>query len=156
MVATAPTGTVTFLFTDVEGSTRLWDSDSDGLAASLALHDQIMRRVIEAHREHVFSTAGDAFVIAFGSVGAAITAATAIQLQLLAESAQLLDMVGDVNCWATSSTHSHPGSFASRDTDRRALSGGGVSRRSPELRPPPGQRISCLSTRRLPGGSKPT
>ena len=84
MVATIPTGTVTFLFTDVEGSTRLWETDPDGMAASLARHDQIMRSVIEAHRGHVFSTAGDAFAVAFGSIGAAIGAATTIQLKLLA------------------------------------------------------------------------
>ncbi len=83
MVATIPTGTVSFLFTDVEGSTRLWESDPDGMAESLALHDQIMRRIVEAHRGHVFSTAGDAFAVAFGSVGAAIAASTAIQIDLL-------------------------------------------------------------------------
>ena len=83
MVATIPTGTVSFLFTDVEGSTRLWESDPDGMAASLALHDQIMRGVIDRHRGHVFSTAGDAFAVAFGSVGAAVAASTAIQIELL-------------------------------------------------------------------------
>ncbi len=83
MVVTPPTGLVSFLFTDVEGSTRLWESDADAMAASLGLHDQIMRRVIEAHQGHVFSTAGDAFAVAFGSVGAGIAAATMIQLELL-------------------------------------------------------------------------
>ena len=83
MVATIPTGIVTFLFTDVEGSTRLWESDPDGMASSLARHDEIMRRVIETHRGHVFSTAGDAFAVAFGSVGAGIAAAATIQLRLL-------------------------------------------------------------------------
>jgi predicted ATPase/class 3 adenylate cyclase len=84
MVATIPTGIVSFLFTDVEGSTRSWEADPEGMAASLALHDRIMRSVIEAHRGHVFSTAGDAFAVAFGSVGSAVAAATAIQLELLA------------------------------------------------------------------------
>ena len=83
MVAVIPTGTVSFLFTDVEGSTRLWESDSDGMAASLALHDEIMRTIIEANRGHVFSTAGDAFAVAFGSVDEAVAAATSIQLHLL-------------------------------------------------------------------------
>ena len=83
MVASIPTGVISFLFTDVEGSTRLWESDPDGMAASLAKHDQIMRSVIDANRGHVFSTGGDAFAVAFGSVGAAIAAATTIQLQLL-------------------------------------------------------------------------
>ncbi|HEY5651332.1 MAG TPA: adenylate/guanylate cyclase domain-containing protein [Acidimicrobiia bacterium] len=83
MVATIPTGVVSFLFTDVEGSTRLWEADPEGMAASLALHDRIMRTVIETRQGHVFSTAGDAFAVAFASVGGAITAATDIQLQLL-------------------------------------------------------------------------
>ncbi len=83
MVANIPTGVVSFLFTDVEGSTRLWEADPEAMAASLALHDQVMRRVMEANGGHVFSTAGDAFAVAFGSVGAAVAAATAIQLDLL-------------------------------------------------------------------------
>jgi predicted ATPase/class 3 adenylate cyclase len=83
MVAIIPSGVVSFLFTDVEGSTRLWESDPEGMAASLALHDQIMRSAIEDHRGHVFSTAGDAFAVAFRSVHDAIAAATAIQLRLI-------------------------------------------------------------------------
>jgi predicted ATPase/class 3 adenylate cyclase len=83
MVATVPTGVISFLFTDVEGSTRLWESDPEGMAASLALHDEIMRSVIESLRGHIFSTAGDAFAVAFASVGAAVAASTSIQLQLL-------------------------------------------------------------------------
>ncbi|MBT8239632.1 MAG: adenylate/guanylate cyclase domain-containing protein, partial [Acidimicrobiia bacterium] len=83
MVTTIPTGVVSFLFTDVEGSTRLWESDAEGMASSLALHDQVMRRVIDRHRGHVFSTAGDAFAVSFATSGAAVAAATAIQLELL-------------------------------------------------------------------------
>lgn len=84
MVANIPTGVVSFLFTDVEGSTRLWEADSEGMGASLALHDEIMRTVIEEHRGHVFSTAGDAFAVAFHSADAAVAASSVIQLQLLA------------------------------------------------------------------------
>ncbi len=79
----APTGLVSFLFTDVEGSTRLWEADSAAMAASLELHDRIMREEVESRQGHVFSTAGDAFAVAFPSNRAAIDAATAIQLRLL-------------------------------------------------------------------------
>ncbi len=79
----APTGLVSFLFTDVEGSTRLWEADSAAMAASLELHDRIMREEVASRDGHVFSTAGDAFAVAFPSDRAAIAAATAIQLRLL-------------------------------------------------------------------------
>jgi predicted ATPase/class 3 adenylate cyclase/tetratricopeptide (TPR) repeat protein len=78
-----PTGVVTFLLTDVEGSTRLWETHADEMGGSLALHDQILRSgVIEQHG-HVFSTAGDAFAVAFKSIERAVAAALAIQLRLL-------------------------------------------------------------------------
>ena len=48
-----PSGTVTFLFTDVEGSTRLWASDRDAMSASLLVHDAILRAAIEGQRVRV-------------------------------------------------------------------------------------------------------
>ena len=60
----APSGSVTFLFTDVEGSTRLWAEDPDAMSASLRVHDQIMRSSIEERGGYVFTTAGDAFCAA--------------------------------------------------------------------------------------------
>ena len=47
--AAAPSGVVTFLFTDVEGSTRRWESDADAMRAALAAHDEVLRSAIEAH-----------------------------------------------------------------------------------------------------------
>ncbi len=47
--AAAPSGVVTFLFTDVEGSTRRWEPDADAMRASLAKHDAVLRTAIEAH-----------------------------------------------------------------------------------------------------------
>jgi len=44
-----PTGTVTFLFTDVEGSTRLWAADADAMSTSLRRHDQAIRQAVESH-----------------------------------------------------------------------------------------------------------
>ncbi len=84
MVTSVPTGLVTFLFTDVEGSTRLWQSDSDGMRASLERHDQIMRSAVADHDGHVFSTAGDAFAVAFHRPDHALAAALDAQLQMAA------------------------------------------------------------------------
>ena len=83
-VTTPPTGTTSFFFTDVAGSTRLWETDRDGMAASLELHDRILRTAIEDCKGYVFSTAGDAFAAAFPSAEAALAAATRAQLDLLA------------------------------------------------------------------------
>ncbi len=44
-----PTGTVTFLFTDLEGSTRLWEEHPDAMRPALARHDEIVRSAIESH-----------------------------------------------------------------------------------------------------------
>jgi hypothetical protein len=48
MTAAAPSGVVTFLFTDVEGSTRRWEKDADAMRVALAAHDQVLRGVIQA------------------------------------------------------------------------------------------------------------
>ena len=81
-----PRGTVTFLFTDVEGSTRLWEEDGEAMRSALAAHDRILRSVIEAHDGYVFSTAGDAFCAAFSTPGQAVGAAVEAQRRLGAES----------------------------------------------------------------------
>ena len=71
-----PSGTVTFLFTDVEGSTRLWAADKDAMSASLFVHDAILREAIEGNGGYVFTTAGDSFAAAFGRASDAVRAAT--------------------------------------------------------------------------------
>lgn len=85
MASGAPGGIVSFLFTDVEGSTRLWEEDPVGMAASLAAHDRIVRVTIERRRGHVFSTAGDAFAAAFHTTNDALDAAIDAQLALAAQ-----------------------------------------------------------------------
>ena len=85
MDVTVPSGTVTFLFTDVEGSTRLWQDHSKAMGVALARHDQILQRSIERHGGYVFSTAGDAFAAAFGSADSAVRSAVEIQRSLAAE-----------------------------------------------------------------------
>jgi predicted ATPase/class 3 adenylate cyclase len=79
---TPPTGTLTFLFTDVEGSTRLWEQYPEAMQDALAAHDRALRAAIAAHGGYVFSTAGDAFAAAFLRPGRAIAAAIEAQRTL--------------------------------------------------------------------------
>lgn len=78
-VVERPTGTVTFLFTDVEGSTRLWEKRPEMMQAALERHDEILRSAIESRGGYVFSTAGDAFAAAFARAGDALAAAVDAQ-----------------------------------------------------------------------------
>jgi predicted ATPase/class 3 adenylate cyclase len=80
-----PTGTVTFLFTDIEGSTRLWQRNPRAMQEALARHDELLRTTIEARDGYVFKTVGDAFCAAFGTATDAADAALACQLALLEE-----------------------------------------------------------------------
>ena len=82
---TPPSGTVTFLFTDVEGSTRLWEQHPVGMQVALERHDEIVRSEIERQGGYVFSTAGDGFAAAFSRVVDAVEAALGAQVALGAE-----------------------------------------------------------------------
>ena len=81
-MAERPTGAVTFLFTDVEGSTAAWENNPSGMASDLEIHDRILREVIESHGGFVFATGGDSFSAAFSSPTSALTAAAEAQRQL--------------------------------------------------------------------------
>ena len=59
-----PSGTVTFLFTDIEGSTKLWENHPELMKVDLAAHDELLRQAIEANAGYVFKTVGDAFCAA--------------------------------------------------------------------------------------------
>ncbi|MCB9176979.1 MAG: SUMF1/EgtB/PvdO family nonheme iron enzyme [Caldilineae bacterium] len=80
-----PTGTVTFLFTDIEGSTGRWDAHPDAMRAALERHDALMRQAVEANAGQVFKTVGDAFCAAFATAGAGLSAAIAAQRAIAAE-----------------------------------------------------------------------
>src|SRR6185312_23647 len=60
-----PTGTITFLFTDIEGSTVRWERYPEIMSETLERHDMLLRHIMETHRGFVFKTAGDAFYVAF-------------------------------------------------------------------------------------------
>src|SRR5215217_2338175 len=80
-----PTGTVTFLFTDIEGSTSLWEHDAPTMQEALARHDEILQNTIEDRGGYVFKTVGDAFCAAFDTATDATEAALAAQRALLEE-----------------------------------------------------------------------
>src|SRR5262249_36627776 len=70
----APSGTVTFLFTDIEGSSRLWEQYPQAMPAALARHDSLLRQHIAAHGGQVFKTIGDAVCAAFATAPDALSA----------------------------------------------------------------------------------
>jgi len=80
-----PTATRTFVFTDIEGSTRRWQADEAGMSAALMRHDALVRSAIESHGGQVFKTVGDAFYAAFEHAPDGVAAAVALQLALAAE-----------------------------------------------------------------------
>jgi class 3 adenylate cyclase len=75
MTTAAPVGVVTFLFTDIEGSTRRWEADAQAIRAALVVHGKVLRTAIEAHDGFLFSHTGDGVVAAFASPTSAVNAA---------------------------------------------------------------------------------
>ena len=77
-----PTGTVTFLFTDIEGSTKLAQEHTNELPTLLARHQEILKRAMEAQHGHIFQVVGDSFAAAFDTAINALKAALDAQRQL--------------------------------------------------------------------------
>lgn len=84
-----PEGVVTFLFTDVERSTKKWVQQTDAMSRALRRHNEVLRRVVHAHDGIVFKTVGDAFCAAFGDAADATAAALAAQRALSREVPEL-------------------------------------------------------------------
>ena len=84
-MADLPTGTLTFLFTDIEGSTRLWEAHRDAMPAALARHDLLVQQAIAEHRGTVFKASGDAFCAVFAAAPDALIAALSAQRALHSE-----------------------------------------------------------------------
>ncbi|HXQ39339.1 MAG TPA: adenylate/guanylate cyclase domain-containing protein, partial [Anaerolineales bacterium] len=74
-----PTGTVTFLFTDIEGSTKLWENHPEVMKSALAEHDSILKGAIESNRGHIIKTTGDGVHAVFTTAIDAINSAIAAQ-----------------------------------------------------------------------------
>ena len=81
-----PTGTVAFLFSDIEGSTTRWERHPAAMQEALARHDALMRAAIEGRTGHIFKTMGDAFCAAFHTVPDAVAAAVDAQRAVAAAS----------------------------------------------------------------------
>ena len=79
MTAALPSGTVTFLLTDIEGSTLLWEANPAEMESALERHDRLVRDAVAQRNGYVFSTAGDAFAAAFATPSDAVAAATEAQ-----------------------------------------------------------------------------
>jgi class 3 adenylate cyclase len=84
-IADLPTGTVTFLFTDIEGSTSMWERNAEAMQRALARHEEILQSAIEVNSGYVFKTVGDAFCAAFASAPDALEAALSAQRALYAQ-----------------------------------------------------------------------
>ena len=84
-MAELPTGTVTFLFTDLESSTRLWEHQAEVMDVALARHDEILRAAVQAHGGHVVKTTGDGLHAVFGAATDAVHAARDAQLAIAEE-----------------------------------------------------------------------
>lgn len=79
-----PTGTITFLFSDIEGSTKKWEKQPEAMRVALAAHDNLLREVFTACRGYVFKTVGDAFCVAFDTAQEALAGALESQRALRA------------------------------------------------------------------------
>ena len=77
-----PTGTVTFLFSDIEGSSALWEQAGTEMAAALVRHDEIVRTAINRHGGWIFSVGGDGFGVAFACAADALASAIDAQRAL--------------------------------------------------------------------------
>jgi predicted ATPase/class 3 adenylate cyclase len=80
-----PSGTITFLFSDIEGSTKRWEAHGDAMRAAVESHDALLRSIFEHHGGYVFKTVGDAFCVAFHTAPDGLKAALEAQHALLAE-----------------------------------------------------------------------
>src|SRR5438067_13555265 len=81
-MSSPPTGTVTFLFTDIEGSTKLAQAHPGAWEGSRQRHHAILREAMDAHRGYVFRIVGDAFCVAFHTAPDALASAVRAQLVL--------------------------------------------------------------------------
>ena len=82
MNASAPSDVLTFLFTDIEGSTRRWEADADAMRVALETHNRLLRDTVEAHGGQVFNYTGDGMCAVFTSPRPAVDAAVAAQRAL--------------------------------------------------------------------------
>ena len=105
-----PSAVTTFLFTDIEGSTRLWEQEPERMQAALARHDAIVRAAVERNDGQVVKMSGDGVHAAFGDPLNAVCAAVQLQ-EALADSVATNDVPLHVRCGV------HAGVAERRDMD---------------------------------------
>lgn len=128
-MSSLPEGTVTFVFTDLEGSTRLWEEHPEGMLDALARHDEILRFAVEAHAGQVVKTTGDGVHATFATAHDAVAAAVDAQRALTAEVWQLPEplrvRVGVHTCEAQVRDGDYYGSEVNRAARLMSLAHGG-------------------------------
>ena len=85
MNITPPSGTVTFLLTDLEGSTRMWEQDPETMRPAMVRHDELLEKAFAENNGYVFSRMGDGMAAAFVTAGDAVTAAMMFKRALAQE-----------------------------------------------------------------------
>jgi class 3 adenylate cyclase len=115
-----PTGTVTFVFTDIEGSTVLWEHEPEAMRCAFARQEAIVREAMAAHGGYVYKMIGDAFQVAFSTASAALAAASAAQRALHAEPWGLIDIVKVRMALHTGVTEERGGDYVGPDLNRIA------------------------------------
>src|ERR1700730_8541949 len=141
-----PSGTVTLLFSDIEGSTRLWEEYPELMRGALERHDELLAMAVESEGGFVFKTVGDAFCVAFPTASAAIAGAVDAQRALAAES-------WPVNVEIRARMGLHSGECIERDND---YFGPTVNRAARlEATAHGGQIVLSATTRLLLGGAFP-
>ncbi|HEY3079372.1 MAG TPA: tetratricopeptide repeat protein [Chloroflexota bacterium] len=157
-MAELPTGTVTFLYTDTEGSTRLWEERPGAMRLAVERHFAVLRRAVEEHRGHVFRTQGDGLCAAFEAGPDALAAALAAQRRLRSDGTDV-DPIGVRTAVHTGAAEVQDGDYVGACLNRvarlLAIGHGGqilLSRATYELvreAAPPGVELRDLGEHRL-------
>ena len=156
-----PSGTVTFLFTDIEGSTQRWEAQPHATSAALARHDHLLRAAVTASRGVVFAHGGDGMAAAFQRAGDAIAAAAGAQQALDADGSELRVRMAVHTGEAEERDGNYFGPALNRAARLMALAAGGqvlVSLAAAEVvrdRLPEGLALSELGERSLRSLSRP-
>ena len=126
-VDAVPHGMVTFLFTDIEGSTALWESDPEAMDRALRSHDELVTASVAASGGMLFSQAGDSFAAAFALAADAVAAAVRIQqaMGLLVEPVVLRLRIGLHSGDSVDRDHNYFGPTVNRAARLMAAAHGG-------------------------------
>src|SRR5918996_650818 len=166
LMSVLPTGTVTFLFTDIEGSTKLWEKSPRDMQVALTRHDALLWEAIEGHGGFVFKTVGDAFCAVFPTALGALESALAAQRGLFVEAwGEEIGALKARMALHTGTTHERDGDYFGPPVNRvaRLLSAGHggqvlLSSSTQELvrdHLPPKTHLRDLGERRLKDLSRP-